>query len=131
MAKKKKQLTSGELLVKHDPLVPFDLNDIGQLNSDPCFGKAYDLSTKECKMCGDSELCAIRMSQTLNVTRKELEDKNKYKDLDMLEDTAGMKKYMRGLIRKGKARKEVVQKTSEKFEVPTKIVRQLYKTLTQ
>ena len=82
-------------------------------------------------MCGDSELCAIRMSQTLNVTRKELEDKNKYKDLDMLEDTAGMKKYMRGLIRKGKARKEVVQKTSEKFEVPTKIVRQLYKTLTQ
>ena len=56
---------------------------------------------------------------------------NMAKDLDMLEDTAGMKKYMRGLIRKGKARKEVVQKTSEKFEVPTKIVRQLYKTLTQ
>lgn len=126
--KKKQQLPD---LTKHDPLVPFDLNDIGGVNSDPCFGKAYDLSTKECKMCGDSELCAIRMSQTLNVTRKELEDKNKYKDLDMLEDTAGMKKYMRGLIRKGKARKEVVQKTSEKFEVPTKIVRQLYKTLTQ
>lgn len=130
MAKKKK-LTSEEVLANHDPLVPFDLNAIGGVNSDPCFGKAYDLSTKECKMCGDSELCAIRMSQTLNVTRKELEDKNKYKDLDMLEDTAGMKKYMRGLIRKGKARKEVVQKTSEKFEVPTKIVRQLYKTLTQ
>ena len=125
--KKKQQLPD---LTKHDPLVPFNLEEIGT-NSDPCFGKAYDLSTKECKMCGDSELCAIRMSQTLNVTRKELEEKNQYKAPDMLEDTAGMKKYMRGLIRKGKTRKEVVQKTSEKFEVPTKIVRQLYKTLTQ
>ena len=24
-------------------------------NGDPCFGIEYDLSTKECKLCGDSE----------------------------------------------------------------------------
>lgn len=125
--KKKQQLPDIE---KHDPLTPFSLDEIGT-NGDPCFGKAYDLSTKECKLCGDSELCAIKMSQTLNVTRKELDEKNQYKDLDMLEDIAGMKKYIRGLIRKGKERREIVTKTSEKFEVPKKIVRKIYKELKQ
>lgn len=132
MAKKKnKQKTSGEILANHDPLIPFKLEDIGGVNSDPCFGKAYDLSTKECKQCGDSELCAIKMSQQLNVTRKQLEEKNQYKDLDVLEDVAGMKKYIRGLIRKDKERKEIITKTSEKFEVPKKIVRKIYKELKQ
>ena len=77
MAKKQKQLPD---LSSHDPLVPIDLTSIGG-NGDPCFGKAYDLSTKECKLCGDSELCAYRMSQLLNKTRKELEEKNVFKSL--------------------------------------------------
>ena len=127
-AKKKKQKLPD--IEKHDPLTPFSLEEIGS-NGDPCFGKAYDLKTKECKLCGDSELCAIKMSQLLNVTRKELEEKNKYKDLDMLEDIAGIKKYIRGQIRKGKERKEIVTKTSEKFEVPKKIIRKIYKELKQ
>lgn len=125
--KKKKNLPD---LSKHNPLAPLSLEEIGS-NGDPCFGTAYDLSTKECKQCGDSELCAIKMSQNLKITRKELEEKNQYKDLDTLEDVAGMKKYIRGLIRKGKERKEIVQKTSEKFEVPKKIVRKIYKELTE
>lgn len=129
MATKKKKNELPDLS-QHDPLVPLTLENIGS-NGDPCFGKAYDLSTKECKLCGDSELCAIKMSQMLNVTRKELEDKNKYKDLDVLEDVAGMKKYIRGLIRKGKERKEIVEKTSLKFEVPKKIVRKIYKEVKQ
>lgn len=124
---KKKNLPE---LVNHDPLVPFDLEQIGD-NGDPCFGKAYDLSTKECKQCGDSELCAIKMAQLLNKTRKELEEQNNYKDLDMLEDVAGIKKYIRGLLRKGKTRKEIVEKTSLKFEVPSKIIRKIYKELKQ
>lgn len=96
-------------------------------NGDVCFGIGYDLSTKECKLCGDSELCAFKMSQNLNITRKELEQKNQYKDLDVLEDTVGIKKYIRGLIRKGKDKKEVITKTVEKFEVPRKRIRELYK----
>lgn len=125
--KKKRELPD---LSQHDPLTPFNLEDIGS-NGDVCFGKAYDLSTKECKLCGDSELCAIKMSQMLNISRRELDEKNQYKDLDLLEDVAGMKKYIRGLIRKGKERKEVITKTSEKFEVPKKIVRKIYKELKQ
>lgn len=119
---------NAELLANHDPLVPFDLSLIGS-KDDVCFGKAYDLSTKECKQCGASELCAIKMSQELNITRRQLEEQNHYKDLDSLEDVAGIKKYIRGLIRKGKERREIVQKTSEKFEVPKKIIRKIYKEL--
>lgn len=114
------------LLSTHDPLIPFDLSKIGSTDND-CFGKDYDLSTKECKLCGDSELCVIKLAQGLNKTRKQLEEDNNYKDLDVLEDVVGMKKYMRGLKRKELSRKEIVSKTSLKFEVPTKIVRKIYK----
>lgn len=127
MAKKKKQLPD---LSKQDILTPIDVSTLGT-NGDPCFGIGYDLSTKECKLCGDSELCVFKMSQNLNITRKELEQKNQYKDLDVLEDTVGIKKYIRGLIRKGKDKKEVITKTVEKFEVPRKRIRELYKECTK
>jgi hypothetical protein len=123
MAKKKQTLPD---IKNQDPLEPINIAELGS-NGDPCFGIGYDLSTKECKLCGDSELCALKMSQNMNITRKELEQKNQYKDLDVLEDTVGIKKYIRGLIRKGKERKEVITKTVEKFEVPRKRIRELYK----
>lgn len=123
MAKKKQTLPD---IKNQDPLEPINIAELGS-NGDPCFGIGYDLSTKECKLCGDSELCAFKMSQNMNITRKKLEQKNQYKDLDVLEDTVGIKKYIRGLIRKGKERKEVITKTVEKFEVPRKRIRELYK----
>lgn len=123
MARKDKSLPD---ITKQDILEPFDISSIGT-NGDPCFGKAYDLSTKECKMCGDSELCAFKMSQELNITRKQLEDKNKYKDLDVLEDVKGIKKHIRRLIKRGEDRKTIIAKTVEKFEVPKDIIRKLYK----
>lgn len=81
MAKKKQTLPD---IKNQDPLEPINIAELGS-NSDPCFGIGYDLSTKECKLCGDSELCAFKMSQNMNITRKELEQKNQYKDLDVLE----------------------------------------------
>lgn len=123
MAKKKQTLPD---IKNQDPLEPINIAELGS-NGDPCFGIGYDLSTKECKLCGDSELCAFKMSQNMNITRKELEQKNQYKDLDVLEDTVGIKKYIRGLIRKGKEKKEIITKTVEKFEVPRKRIRELYK----
>lgn len=126
MAKKKQTLPD---LSKQDPLVPIDLTGLGSADTDPCFGKGYDLTTKECKLCGDSELCAFKMSQELRITRKELEEKNKYKDLDVLEDVDGIKKYMRNLKRKGLEKKEIISKSVEKFEVPRDTIRKLYKEL--
>jgi len=127
MAKKKKNLPD---LSKQDPLIPIDLASIGT-NGDPCFGKGYDLSTRECKQCGDSELCALKMSQVLGKTRKELEKENKYKDLDVLEDVDGIKKFMRRLKRKGEKRRAIVLQAAEKFEVPTTMLRKIYKELKQ
>lgn len=125
MAKKTKNLPS---IKDQNPLVPIDILKLGG-SSDPCFGKNYDLSTKECKLCGDSELCAYKMSQTLNITRKDLEDKNNYKDLDNLEDVQGIKKYIRSLKRKGLSRKEIISKTVNKFEVPKDYIRKIYKEM--
>ena len=124
----KKEKKNLPVLSKQSPLVPVDVTNLGS-SQDPCFGKGYDLSTKECKLCGDSELCCIKMSQALNVTRKELEAKNHYKDLETLEDVNGIKKYIRGLKRKGKTRKEIVEKASVKFEVPKKDIRLIYKSM--
>ena len=126
MRKKNKQLPD---LSKQDPLNPnTDLMLIGT-NGDPCFGKGYDLSTKECKQCGDSELCAFKMAQALGKTRKELEETKHYKDLDVLEDVNGIKKFMRKLKRNGESRREIVKKASMKFEVPTGDLRKIYKEL--
>lgn len=108
-----------------NPLQVIDLKSIGS-PEDPCFGKNYDLSTKECKLCGDSELCAFSTSQSLHITRAQLEKKNNYKDLDVLEDTAGIKKYIRSLKRKGSTRKEILEKTSNKFEIPKSRIRTIY-----
>lgn len=124
MAKKTKNLPD---LSKQDPLVPIDITNLG--NGQDCFGCAYDLSTKECKLCGDSELCALKMAQNLNITRKELNEKNHYKDLDILEDIDAIKKHMRKLKRTGKSRKEIIQECSTKYEVPTKDLRKLYREL--
>lgn len=126
MVKSKKQTLPD--LSKVDPLDVIDVTKLGS-NGDPCFGKGYNLSTKECKLCGDSELCALKMAQVLRITRKELEEKNHYKDLDTLEDVEGIKKYMRSLKRKGLDRKEIVSKCNTKFEVPKKDLRTIFKQL--
>lgn len=124
MAKKRKNLPS---IKNHDPLVPIDVTNLG--NDNDCFGQAYDLTTKECKLCGDSELCALKMSHNLNITRKQLNEKNHFKDLDILEDIPAIKKYMRSLKRKGETRKSIISKASSKFEVPTKDLRKIYRDI--
>ena len=53
---------------EEDILKPIDINSIGS-NGDPCFGKGYDLSTEECKQCGDSELCCLKFANLMVKTR--------------------------------------------------------------
>ena len=71
MAKQKKN----KLIKLEDTpiLKAIDINSIGD-NGDPCFGKEYDLSTEECRSCGDSELCCIKFAALMGKTRKELEE---------------------------------------------------------
>lgn len=121
--KKKRDLPD---ISKVDPIVPIDIDSIGS-NGDPCFGKGYDLTTNECKMCGDSELCCIKFAAALGKTRKELEKENDYKDLETLVDIPAVKKTIRALKRKGEDRKTIRQKLQAKYHLSESEAKDLYK----
>ena len=116
MAKKKKDKLKDarEELESGDILEPMDISKLGT-NGDVCFGKHYDLSTKECKMCGDSELCCIKFTDLMGKTRKELEA-----------DTQ-CKKYYRKLVRDKLGKREILDKLQSRFELSRKEARDLYR----
>lgn len=119
LKKARKELESGDILK------PLDISKLGTGN-DPCFGKSYDLSTKECKMCGDSELCCIKFTALMGKTRKELEAETKFKDLEPLIDMEGCRKYYRRLVREGLGKKDILDKLQSKYELSRQEVRDLY-----
>lgn len=121
--KKKKKLPD---ISKGDILKPIDIDSIGS-NGDPCFGTKYDLTTAECKMCGDSELCCIKFAAAMGKTRKELEKENDYKDLEILVDIPAVKKTIRSLKRKGDDRKTIRQKLQAKYHVSEEEAKELYR----
>lgn len=92
-----------------DFLKPIDITQFGTDN-DPCFGKHYNLSTDECKRCGDSALCSIIFSRgDLKNKRKSLEDKNRFKDVELDTDEASLDNWLK-------------QKAKEKLK-PFKVVK--------
>lgn len=127
MAKKKQieQEQLPEVVTKEFPK-PIDVESIGS-NGDPCFGTKYDLTTEECKMCGDSELCCIKFAALMGKTRKELEKENHYKDLEILVDIPAVKKTIRQLLKKGEDRITIRQKLQAKYGVTELEAKQLYK----
>lgn len=128
MAKKKKDKLKEvrKELETGDIFEPIDITKLGSGN-DPCFGKHYDLSTQECKMCGDSELCCIKFTALMGKTRKELEAETKFKDLEPLVDIEGCKKYYRKLVRDKLGKKEILDKLQNKFELSRKEARDIYR----
>jgi hypothetical protein len=78
MAKRKKRNKIPE--ESYDVLQPIDISIFGT-DEDPCFGKHYSLEAKECKRCGDAQVCSIICAQVRNVTRAEIESKDNYKDI--------------------------------------------------
>lgn len=115
-----KELQTGDILK------PIDINSIGS-NGDPCFGKEYDLSSQECRMCGDSELCCIKFAELMGKTRKELEQENQYKDIEILVDEVAAKKTFRALKRKGESKKVILDKLQAKYQITREEARHLYK----
>lgn len=125
MAKKKKK----NLPVISNVFVPTNVFDTIGTKEDECFGKEYDLSTQECKRCGDSEICAVCFAQFMNKTRKEVEEENNFKDMETTVDPSKIKKYMRGLKRKGKLKKEIIHSSMNKFNLDIKTIRSIYREL--
>lgn len=126
MAKKNKLIKLEDTPI----LKPVDIDSIGS-SDDPCFGKAYDLSTQECRSCGDSELCCIKFAEMMGKTRKELEEENQYKDMELLVDKVAAKKTFRALKRKGEDKKTIIQKLQAKYSITIKEARTLYREFTE
>ena len=78
--------------------IPLDISMVGT-EDDPCFGKLYDMTTRECKRCGDNEFCALVMMGELKKQRKRLERKQKFKDIDSVEydNSVGYHKFIKTL----------------------------------
>jgi hypothetical protein len=80
-------------------MVPITLEQLGT-DQDPCFGKLYDQSTKECQRCGDCEFCAIAMGQLNHISRAQIESKSAFKDIEEEKIKSNLKpKEARKLVR--------------------------------
>lgn len=64
-----------------DRMIPFNYEQLGTVN-DPCFGKGFDLKAKECKRCGDCEVCSIVTSQQMLKAVALQEKKHSFKDVE-------------------------------------------------
>lgn len=127
MAKKKRK--EREASVKPEALLkPFDFTKFGT-EDDPCFGKLYDLSAPECKICGDQELCGVIFSQNMHSIRKELEDKTKFKDLDLPRDYDNLTiiKWVKQKRKEGMDRKEIITLGVDLYGVTKPEMRIAYK----
>lgn len=114
-------------VVKQEVFKPMILlKDLGT-DKDPCFGKLYNLSTDECKQCGDSELCCIKMAESQGISRKELEEHSKFKDLEVLVDKKAVFKSIRNHKRKGLKRAEIYDRLRAKYDLSLEEVKSLYK----
>lgn len=121
MAKKKTQNQGLDLLT------PIDVTKLGT-ELDPCFGKHYDLTTEECRRCGDSELCAIAMGKKLNVIRTKVESEGRFKDMEE-PDTMTIKKYIKLKKKKGLTKIKIIRLTKKKFGISKELARDIYKSI--
>lgn len=123
---KKKKKESG-LTVKQEVFKPTVLlKDLGS-DKDPCFGNLYDLTTAECRQCGDSELCCIKFAEKMGTTRAELEKHTKFKDLEVLIDKKAVNKSIRNYKRKGLKGSEILDRIQAKYALSREEAKILYK----
>ena len=124
MAKKKKNKKAEEVNL----LKPVNIYELGT-DKDPCFGKHYDLTTDECKRCGDSELCAIATSQKLNGVREKIEKENEFKDIGNTATEDKLTRYIQKRKNKEYDLKRIIKLASKKFGADKKKIKSIYKSL--
>lgn len=122
-SKKDKQEAKPVERVMFSPTI--QLKDLGT-DKDPCFGKLYNLSTPECKQCGDSELCCIKLAESQGITREELEKNSKFKDLEVLIDKKAVFKSIRNHVRKGLGKSEIRDRIMAKYGLSKEEAKILY-----
>ena len=123
MAKRKKKEKA-----EVDLLKPINIFELGG-DADPCFGKQYDLSTDECKRCGDSELCAIATAQKLNGVRKKIEEHTEFKDIGNNTGDEKLKKFIKSRMTKDYKLSRIKKLAAKKLGAKPEDVKAIYKSL--
>jgi len=100
-------------------LRPIHIQDLGDPEKDPCFGKHYDLTAVECQSCGDSEYCAVVLAQRLRSERTLEEKKGRRLDLEMGDQIreSDIKKFYEGLKSDGESSLKAFKRTRVKFNL--------------
>lgn len=116
---------------KFDLLKPIDVLSMGSDN-DPCFGKHYDLLAKECRMCGDSEFCAIVKAQNLKITNLLENGDQRYKDIEeakLIKDskTDNAKTLIDKYRKQGLRNTKILLKVWEETKLPKDKIKELLK----
>lgn len=109
---------------------PIDITKLGT-SEDPCFGKLYDLSTDECKRCGDSELCALVFAQgKLKDKRTKIEKDNRFKDMELKDPVnKSLKAWVKNKKEEGLTRAEVIKKAKTTFGSTREEIKKVWKNL--
>jgi len=128
MAKVKRQIRSK--LSNMDILKPLDVLSLGS-DDDPCFGKYHDLLAPECKECGDSEFCMIVQAQGLHKERLEIEEKQRFKDIEEADEEMVNKKILAKKVidkykQNGFKRLKTILILSKKLGLSKTIIKQIY-----
>ena len=100
-----------------DFMEPINITQFGT-DDDPCFGKEYNLSTPECKRCGDSELCGIVMGQNNHIDRKKIEKNNRFKDLEIVNKPnkpSALEQWVKMKKDEGLKRSEIIKKAKNTY----------------
>jgi hypothetical protein len=113
-------------------LKPIDVTQFGTDN-DPCFGKLYNLAEDECRRCGDQALCGLVFGQNLHVKRKGIEDKNRFKDLEMSKEepknNKALTKWVKSKKEEGLSRTEVIKKAKYTYGSTREEIKEIWKKL--
>ena len=104
-------------------LKPLNIEDFGS-DDDPCFGKLFDLATAECKRCGDSEICGVVFAQKLNTVRTKVEEKHRFKDIE-LEYESEEAIYIKKLKGKGFKAGKIIRLVKKKYNLSKQEVKNL------
>lgn len=115
---------------EHDLLEPIDVLSLGSDN-DPCFGKLHDLKAPECRECGDSEFCAIVKAQNLHKDRLNIENQQRFKDIEEADkDMVRLKRQAKNLITQykaeGKPRIKSILLIARQLSISKDIVKEIY-----
>lgn len=132
MAKRKSRKKVVKKVDTTKPLEPFDITQFGT-DDDPCFGKHYDLTADECKICGDCTVCAIVYNQQTEKLRTKEEKNHRFKDLELDKPKKGKpdkkKSYIVNLREKNIPTLKIIKKVMEKFDMEKDKAKKLVKSI--